>query len=210
MNQRLPIALAATALAVVLFGSTPLGHAVASAVPAFAKKSGYATNAGALNGIKASRRPRAGQLVPLGRDGKFPASVAVGGPAGPQGPKGDKGDKGEPGARGPVGPKGDPGPRGLAGPAGPQGLPGPRGISGWTFVTAQRDIPRDGTATWSANCPAGKKALGGGVASVPVNYGTRIIQSAPAGQATGWLVTVQHDRSGTVSYFAWVICASVS
>jgi hypothetical protein len=50
--------------------------------------------------IKASATPTAGFLVPLGSDGKFPASVGQSGPAGSQGAKGDKGDKGA---------KGDPG-----------------------------------------------------------------------------------------------------
>ena len=211
--KRLPIVLAATALMVAVFGSTPLGHAVASAVPAFAKKAGYAERAGnaaALNGIKASKQPRAGQLVPLDRDGKFPASVGLAGPPGPQGAKGDRGDRGEPGARGLAGPKGDPGSRGAVGPAGPQGLAGASGVSGWMFVTARKDIPRDGEATWAANCPPGKKVLGGGVASQPVNYGTLINQSAPAGQGTGWLVTVQHDRNAVTSYYAWAICANVT
>jgi hypothetical protein len=208
--KRLPIVLSATALVIAVFGSTPVGHAVASAVPPFAKKAGYAERAGnaaALNGIKASKQPRAGQLVPLDKNGRFPASVALGGPAGPQGPKGERG---EPGARGPAGAKGDTGPRGSAGPTGPHGPAGASGISGWQFVTARKDIPRDGEATWAANCPPGKKVLGGGVASQPVNYGTQINQSAPAGLATGWVATVQHDRSGVTSYYVWAICANVT
>jgi Collagen triple helix repeat (20 copies) len=213
MKQRLALAFSATALVVALFGTTSIGHAVEAAVSPFAKRAGYATNAGAVNGIKASRQPRAGQLVALGRDGKFPASVAIGGPTGPQGLKGDKGDRGETGARGPAGPKGEPGTKGATGaigPIGPQGLPGPSGVSGWRFVTERRDIPRDGWATWTANCPPGTKALGGGVTSAVVNYGTKIVQSAPAGQATGWLVTAGHDRNATTPYYAWVICAKVT
>lgn len=85
MKQRLPLVISATALVVALFGSTPLGHAVVSAVPPFAKKAGYATNAGAVNHITAARTPTPGSLVPLGVDGKFPASVGQVGPAGPQG-----------------------------------------------------------------------------------------------------------------------------
>ena len=113
--KRLPLVLSATALVVAVFGSTPVGHAVGSAIPAFAKSAGYAKQAGnasALNGIKASKQPRPGMLVPLGADGKFPSSVGLVGPAGPAGPKGDRGDRGETGA---VGPKG------AAGPAGPVG-----------------------------------------------------------------------------------------
>jgi hypothetical protein len=94
VKQRLPLVISATALVVALFGSTPLGHAVVSAVPPFAKKAGYAKTAGnalAVNGIKAAKEPTPGFLVPLGADGKFPASIGQGGPAGPKGDKGDKG-----------------------------------------------------------------------------------------------------------------------
>jgi hypothetical protein len=99
MKQRLPIILSATALVIALFGSTPLGQAVVSVVP-FAKKAGYATNAGAVGKIKASSTPKPGFLVPLGSDGKFPAAVGQSGPAGPQGAKGEKGDKGDKGVKG--------------------------------------------------------------------------------------------------------------
>jgi hypothetical protein len=79
--QRLPLAIAITALVVALFGSTPLGEAagdLAGKIVPRAKRADYATNAGAVNGIKASRRPRPGFLVPLGADGKLPASAVVG------------------------------------------------------------------------------------------------------------------------------------
>lgn len=60
------------ALLVAVFGSTPLGEAardtVAEIVP-------FAKNAGAVNGIKASRDPEAGRLLPLDRDGMLPAVV---------------------------------------------------------------------------------------------------------------------------------------
>jgi hypothetical protein len=56
----------------------------------------FAKNAGAVNGIKASRVPRARQLLPLNARGRFPSSVlAV-----------------------PSGPQGLPGPQGIPGPAG--------------------------------------------------------------------------------------------
>ena len=88
--RRQPIVLATTALAIAVFGSTPVGHAVTTAVSPFAthaKKADYATNAGAVNGIKASKTPRAGYLLALGKGGKFPATVATAGAAGPQGPR---------------------------------------------------------------------------------------------------------------------------
>ena len=126
--KRLPLVLSTTALVVAVFGSTPVGHAVGSAIPAFAKSAGYAKQAGnasALNGIKASKQPRAGTLLPLGADGKFPVSV---GAVGPAGPKGEKGEKGETGA---AGQKGATGATGAAGAVGARGPAGPSGVSGW-------------------------------------------------------------------------------
>jgi hypothetical protein len=223
MKQRLTIVLAATALAIAVLGSTPIGHAVGSAVSPLAthaKRADYATNAGAVNGIKASKRPRAGQLLPLGKDGKLPASVGVAGPVGPQGPKGDKGDKGdtgEEGARGPAGHKGDLGPKGPTGPAGPQGAQGPAGpsgISGWQYLTAAFDIPPGQSRSMRVLCPGGKKALGGGAAEVggASRNQTRISTSAPAGTGEGWLATVHTDGGAysPVGYYVWVICADVS
>ena len=103
LRKRLPVILSATALVVAVFGSTPLGHAVQSVVPFanHAEKADFAKNAGAVNGIKASRQPKAGQLVPLGSDGRFPASVGLGGQPGPQGARGETGPAGP---RGPAGP----------------------------------------------------------------------------------------------------------
>ncbi len=209
--KRLPMVLSAAALVVAVFGSTPLGHAVTSAVPPFAKKAAYAERAGtagALNGIKASKQPRAGQLVPLGQDGKFPASVGIAGPAGPQGPKGDTGEQG------PAGPKGATGPKGAEGPSGPAGTRGPSGVSGWTYLTAGETIKPGAaeTKTWQVNCPAGKKALGGGVAIPYPNLYARILQSAPSGAAaTGWLVSVRNEYPNyTITAYVWVICASVT
>ena len=134
------------------------------------------------------------------------------GAPGVRGPKGDKGEKGEPGASGPVGPMG------AAGPTGSDGLPGPRGpsgISGWEYRTAGHSIGPDDHETWVVDCSAGKKALGGGVAASGPYPGSfrdaRIVQSVPAGAATGWLVTYMNGYSqGVMTAYAWVICAYVS
>lgn len=97
MQQRLPVILSVTALTVALLGTSPIGraaHELARVVPGFAKKAGYARNAGAVDGIRASRTGRGGYLVALGADGKFPASVGQVGPAGPAGPPGPAGANG--------------------------------------------------------------------------------------------------------------------
>src|SRR5215210_4182688 len=100
------------ALAVLVLAWSPLGEAAGRSVASFAK------NAGAVNGIKASRQPMPRRLVPLGRDGKFPTSVVpvargargADGAQGPRGAEGARGPAGEPGTPGPVGPAGTPGP----------------------------------------------------------------------------------------------------
>jgi hypothetical protein len=99
-------ALAGAALALAALAASPAGGAARRSIVAFA------TNAGAVNGIKASRTPKPGRLVPLGRNAKLPASVVptVRGPrgatgaAGPAGPQGPVGAQGPPGATGPAGP----------------------------------------------------------------------------------------------------------
>jgi len=99
-------ALAGAALALAALAASPAGGAARRSIVAFA------ANAGAVNGIKASRTPKPGRLVPLGRNAKLPASVVptVRGPrgesgaAGPAGPQGPVGAQGPPGATGPAGP----------------------------------------------------------------------------------------------------------
>jgi hypothetical protein len=85
-----------------LLAASPAGGAARRSIAAFAR------NAGAVNGIKASRTPKPGRLVPLGRDAKLPSSVV---PT----------VRGARGLQGPIGPAGPQGPQGTAGPAGPAG-----------------------------------------------------------------------------------------
>jgi hypothetical protein len=201
--SRLALVLSATALTVALFGSTPVGHAVGSKVPFFAKTAGYANRAGtasALSGVKLSKQPRPGALLPLGADGRFPASVGLVGPAGP---KGERGDPGQQGAKGSPGPAGPAGARGAAGPAGPSG------IVGVEYVVSQgTDVPNGLRRSATVSCPANKKALGGGVSSSSAL--AEIRQSAPTSDGRGWVGTA---ANATAKYddriYVWVICAAV-
>jgi Collagen triple helix repeat (20 copies) len=201
LTRRLPIVLATTALAVSVFGSTSIAQAVGSGVSfaRHAKKADYAKNAGAVSGIKASRLPRPGRLLALGQDGKFPTSVAAGGPAGPRGPKGEKGDQG---------PKGDTGPQGPEGPAGPAGA---KGVSGWGYYVQGITMGAKVGVSWGAYCPAGQKPLGGGVAAGdPDNHAPYVFQSAPiVDEQAGWAVGVYNAGNTAITDYAWVICADV-
>ncbi len=109
MNRSLALALALVVVA--LLASSALGRAADRAVA-------FARNAGAVNGIKAARKPAPGRLLPLGRNGKFPPAVV---------PvlRGARGADGAQGPRGPEGARGATGPTGPGGPAGPAGPPGP-------------------------------------------------------------------------------------
>ena len=129
-RQRLPVVLSAAALIVAVLGATPNGFAAFRGV---AKVALFAKNAGKVSGIAASKKPKAGKLLPLGKNGKFPAAVlpvAVQGPAGPEGargPAGPAGPQGAQGIQGLKGAKGATGPAGSVGAAGPAGPPGPPG-----------------------------------------------------------------------------------
>jgi hypothetical protein len=113
----LALLLCAAGLLLAALSLSPVGDAARRTVAA------YAHNSGAVNGIKASRTPRPGRLVPLGRNAKLPASVLPlqRGQRGALGPAGPSGPSGPAGPAGPVGPVGAAGPSGPVGPAGPPG-----------------------------------------------------------------------------------------
>jgi hypothetical protein len=67
------------------------------------KRALSANNADAVNHIGASRVPKAGQLLPLGNDGRFPIAViptTARGPRGAEGPRGEAGPQGQRGGAG--------------------------------------------------------------------------------------------------------------
>jgi hypothetical protein len=145
-----------------------------------------------------------------GRPGSFFNGVSGGtwacdGATGPQGAKGDTGSQG---------PQGATGPQGAQGPAGPAGADG---VSGYQLVTNSTSCPPDPgffCGPLEAQCPSGKKPLGGGT-SVASNGDTTannrsIRESKPT--SDGWLATWfgstnQVRNATTMSVFA--ICASV-
>jgi len=71
MKGRLPIVLSIAAVLVAVAGITPLGEAARDALP----RARYALNSDKVDGIHASRSPKAGRLLALGKNRKFPASV---------------------------------------------------------------------------------------------------------------------------------------
>ena len=120
-----------------------------------------------------------------------------------QGPAGPKGDTGEAGPAGPAGPKGDPGNQGPAGPAGSQG---PSGVSGLEYRTSGFNLPGNTFTRWEVLCPAGKKALGGGVATYGNNYSHIQMLRVRTPQRRGRLGRGgAQRREPSASEFAWAV-----
>jgi hypothetical protein len=195
MSRRLPIALGFAALVVAVLGFTSLGQAALKGAPP-AKVALYAKNAGMVNGIKASKTPKGGQLVPLKGNGKLPDSVIpigieVEGPQGPAGPPGDKGAKGD---TGPAGPQGLPGPSGPSGPSGPAGETGPPGPPGpgledlHIVTDTAPNPPTDDSKTWPVFCPSGETVVSGGAQVSPADGRVNLVSSIPfiSSSSSGW------------------------
>ena len=142
------------------------------------------------------------------------------GDMGPQGLTGSQGPKGDTGAKGETGDPGSPGPQGLTGSQGPQGdtgangLPGPQGpsgtngVSGWQRVSVDWSMPAVGASIGAfAQCPAGKKALGGGWFG-PSSHEVTFARDEPSD--TAYNVIVRNVSSPLPNYIRiTVICATV-
>src|SRR5215813_8566607 len=75
MKGRLPTVLSATALLIALASLTPVGQAARDKI---APRARFALNSDRVDGIHASRVPKAGRLLALGTNRQFPASVLSG------------------------------------------------------------------------------------------------------------------------------------
>ena len=177
LKLKLNTIVAVTALVVAVFGSTPLGQAAArvvlpkNSVGVGQLKKNAVTGLKVKDGTLAAADFKAGQL-----------------PAGPQGPKGDKGDAGPQGLTGEQGIAGRPAAKGDKGDKGDPGLAG--GVSGYELVSQNGHLPAGGYAHVMANCPAGKKALGGG-------YSTGVLMTLDAvvsEHQRGWLGRLREEH----------------
>jgi hypothetical protein len=170
--------LAATALVVAAFGSTPLGHAAGNLILA-------------KNSVGAAQLKKNAVTGPKVKNGTLLAVDFKRGqlPAGPQGIKGDKGDPGAPGLKGD---KGDP---------------------GATTVTRHTALgPPAGAGGYSnaiAYCQAGETLVGGGaVSNSPPPGLPTVTWSGPDPNSTnGWRASFRNDGVGTVTAFAYALCA---
>lgn len=160
------------------------------------------------------------------------------GPAGPQGPPGPPGPQGPQGPQGPRGPQGALGVPGEGGAPGPPGVPGAPGvpgssldqgaeleiaeevviapqlpppvIPGYEVVTISQPLgPRQLLSGLRADCPRGKRPLGGGVRSSREMI--RVFSSGPNSgtSPTAWVVGVQNTSiSFTITVTVYAVCAT--
>jgi hypothetical protein len=193
--------LAATALIVAVFGSTPIGQAAGSLILPRNSVGATQLKQNAVTGLKV----KDGSLMPSDfKAGSLPAGPK--GDAGPQGAQGPAGPKGATGAQGLVGPKGATGAAGQAGPAGPAGPPG---VTGYQFATTSVNALGGKYTFVHTACPSGKKALGGGVWTQLKDE--QIVDSSPSTDSAGWNVRIYNSNGGVdwpVKVYA--ICAYVS
>ncbi len=128
------------------------------------------------------------------------------GETGPKGLQGETGPQGATGADGPKGATGDNGAQGATGPTGPQGesgatgLQGPAGVSGYErVVTAYTgQTPIAGTLRqYRADCPSGKKVVGGGGHVLGTAQGW-LMRSSSADDDRVWIVTFSNPETTTV------------
>jgi hypothetical protein len=121
------------------------------------------------------------------------------------GPTGDSGPTGQSGATGPTGPIGPSGPAGKDGEPGPPGADG-TGVTGYEVVSVTSNPISSGLSpTTSANCPAGKRPLGGG-AKNSAQFNFAFVESYPT--ATGWNVRASFGGPGPATFTVFVICAN--
>jgi hypothetical protein len=183
LKSKISIIVAVTALVVAVFGSTPLGHA-AGKILARDSVGAAQLKRNAVTAPKIAGNAVTGVKV---KDGTLMAPDFKAGqlPAGPQGPKGDKGD---PGVQGVKGDTGSP------------------GISGYGIVEGNGVNLNPGAEGLSyAWCPAGKKAVGGGVSG---NARLAIIDSFPSG-GTSWRVWARNVGANGGGFAAYAVCVSV-
>ncbi len=159
-----------------------------------------------------------GAVGPMGLQGPAGANGVDGavGPMGPQGPQGAQGANGADGAQGPTGPQGPTGADGAAGGQGPQGDPGlpgtngtngTNGVSGYERVSGTASADTESARTVFADCPAGKKVVGGGVLFSALSNnasGTALVISSYPSDDDTWTVTTVSTSGSILSNDSYV------
>lgn len=113
-----------------------------------------------------------------------------------QGPQGETGPAGSQGATGPMGPQG---------PTGPAG-----GLAGYEVVSGDsvEFTVDDWLVEASADCPAGKVALGGGVRVADPEADVSVTESYPTTVGAGWGITLLNWDVEDNTLTPYAICAA--
>jgi hypothetical protein len=101
-------------------------------------------------------------------------------------------------------------PAGLQGPAGPQGRPG---ASGLRLISGSGVSNSSSPKSQQQDCPAGKRAVGGGGVITGSATNTFLSTSRPTDPGTGWIATGRESTAGTAGNWAvqtWVVCVTVA
>jgi hypothetical protein len=134
------------------------------------------------------------------------------------------------GATGPTGATGPAGAKGATGSTGAAGTPGATGALGAVTArsfTATADMTNNQKASYTASCPAGQQAIGGGGrGDDTASQLTNVTSSRPALSTTtptaneppadgqgfdGWRITVQNIGNNTgIRPTVWVMCAAAA
>jgi hypothetical protein len=100
-----------------------------------------------------------------------------------------------------------------AGPPGPAGAQGPPGVSGFQLISGSGVSNSTSPKTQHQDCPAGKRAIGGGAVITGSGTNTFLSTSRPTDPGTGWIATGRESSGGNPGNWAvqtWVACATVS
>lgn len=97
-------------------------------------------------------------------------------------------------------------------PAGPQGPAGPPGASGLQMISGSGASNSTSPKSQQQDCPAGKRAIGGGGVITGTATNTFLSTSRPTDAGTGWIATGRETSTGNPGNWAvqtWVVCANV-
>ena len=112
---------------------------------------------------------------------------------------------------GPQGPQGAAGPQGPAGPAGSAGPQGQPGLSGVVTVMSQSASDSTGEKVIDAQCPAGKRIVGGGAGLFGASGSVSLDENWSVNDTTWRARGAEVNATGSNWYVrAYAICAAVA
>jgi hypothetical protein len=98
-------------------------------------------------------------------------------------------------------------------PAGPAGAQGPPGASGLQLISGSGASNSSSPKSQQQDCPAGKRAVGGGAVITGSATNTFLSTSRPTDPGTGWIATGRESTGGNAGTWAvqtWVVCVAVA